>query len=275
MNQVLLILLFSFLTIHSYANMQIELVGTAKTPNCSGVIFAHPHYQKKHKALFLTNSHCLNSGKKNQRYMSPEEILWDSEFTEKIKVLTAQKGIFYGNLLKSLWTEKILFASIEHRDIAVIQLKYTYAKIEKEHNIKPYILHASRDLKAQDSLQILGSYHEQIYDCQFKYFAKNFVAAGPYLWHDVLVLNRCLINTKPGDSGSAVIIKDTKKLIGLHNSAHHDNGSPCDTSNACEYDHKGRNISTLNDAYSQNLDFLFSCFDSDFAIKTELCELAF
>lgn len=255
--------------------MQIELVGTAKTPGCSGVIFAHPNYKAEQKALFLTNSHCLKSDNKGQLYMSPEEVIWDLDFSNNLSVHLPKSGMFYGNLLKSLQTKKILFASISGRDIALIELEYTYKKLMEDLQIEPYLLSRSTGLKVGDQLDILGSYHEEIHKCTFDHFTENFIAAGPYLWTDALVLKNCLPKTRSGVSGAGVILAGTRNLIALHNSSNYSEKNECDTSNACEYDKLGINISRKYDAYSQNLDFLFSCFNENFEMDTKSCELAF
>ena len=77
----------------------MELVGTAKTPGCSGVIFAHPQYQANQKALFLTNSHCLHSGHKGQPFMYPGEVIWDLEFLNKLTVLPLGLNLWFSYIV--------------------------------------------------------------------------------------------------------------------------------------------------------------------------------
>ncbi len=251
---------------------KINLVSTGQTTGCSGSLIAFEGYNTESKALYMTNGHCTYINDYFDHYLAPGEIITNLPKHRKVKLFRNKFNLF-GQKTAKIFTTKVLFATMSVRDIAIYELELSYNEIQDQFNLEPLIVLNSSEVKQGSRLQIISGYWEDIWTCFFKEESKNEVHAGPYNWTNVLVMNKCDKEIIGGTSGSPTVLEGTRYVVGLHNARDNFSDKRCSLYDACEKNTEGVIVSQSGDAFSQNLDFLFSCIDDDNNFQAELCVL--
>lgn len=233
-------------------------IGSGFTDGCSGSLVAFKDYKLDHKALYLTNGHCLRF--ESGEFMLPGQVIRNKSYKKYVGLNWEADNWLGGSRVLKLKTTQILLATMTIRDIAVIELENTYGEIERNQGgILPYIIKAFGKLNPSDKLSYISGFFNTVHQCEFSHVSNDIVMAGIYSWTNTIVSRNCSKPGKPGVSGSPVLEDSTRNIVALVNSSDKGTSSPCSLSDACELDSNANKISEEGDEFFQNINFLYDC----------------
>jgi hypothetical protein len=220
----------------------VDLAGTVNFGGCSGAVVRLPGATDSDPALLLTNGHC-DPGPGP----IPDEVVTDQPANLPAVVLDAA-----GNPVRTLRTVKALYVTMSGTDIALYQLKNTYAELG---NVRAWPLATGRPRQGID-IRVVSGGLKQVFSCRIDGFAYR-VLEKAYVTKDVVRYTpEC--QTGPGSSGSPVVDPSTGELIAINNTSNRDGGQ-CTENNPCEMDRYG-NISVHRGiAYATQTYWITTC----------------
>jgi V8-like Glu-specific endopeptidase len=246
----------------SLQNQEYDFEGIVKLSNCSGSLIILNGMPTSAKAIVMTNGHCIQ---KPGGYLEPGEVWHNKEIYRTMKIYDSAMEL---HLIRA---EKILYATMTDTDVAYYQLSETYDEIKSRTNIDPYTLDTIRPYEAQE-IEIISGYWDRGYSCSIENFVFK-LKEGQWTWTDSIRYTETC-DTICGTSGSPIIAKGERRVIGVNNTSNQD-GISCALNNPCEVDEEG-NISAFKDVrYGQQTYPLYSCLTVDFNIDLSLdsCQL--
>lgn len=220
----------------------VDLAGTVNFGGCSGAVVRMPSSTDDDPALLLTNGHC-DPGPGP----IPDEVVTDQPSNLPVVVLDAA-----GNPVTTVRTTKALYVTMSGTDIALYQLKNTYAQLK---NVHAWTLATERPKQGAD-IRVVSGGLKQVFSCRIDGFAYR-VLEMTYVTKDVVRYTpEC--QTGPGSSGSPVVDPSTGKIIAINNTSNRDGGQ-CTENNPCEMDRYG-NISVHKGiAYATQTYWITTC----------------
>ena len=259
--------LFSFhliiIATHAYSNVRVTSRG------CSGVVFEMPGMTENHKALILTNGHCMGFGSYMGVYPNDGEFYIN--YLSSNSVVIKKNGQDQG---KRFPYQKVLFATMTVTDLAVIELESTYRQLRKE----GYTVYAIAQEEAQSGMIIeFNSYNQKAHNvCEVEKIVP-ILKLGPWTWN-----NSIRMKTNPqcrysyGQSGTAGIEQNSGLIYGLVQTMY-DGDRPNSLGNPYEVHYKedGSSESLTGAAfqpYATPTNILYRCYDESHAkFDFELC----
>jgi V8-like Glu-specific endopeptidase len=248
-------------------NIQVEsdtdydFEGIIKLSNCSGSLIRFAGQPETTNAYVLTNGHCLG-----RPFLAPGEARVNQVLSRKMKVADKNMDFFPVN------ARKLVYGTMTGTDAAIYELEETYAEIKKNFNVEPFDFDTNRPVVGLD-IEVISGYWERGYSCFIDGFVYELREAG-WQFFDSIRYSNTGCNTIGGTSGSPIIQKDTRTVVGINNTGN-ESGDECTMNNPCEVDANG-NITVLKKAsYGQQTYNFYSCLTVDFKIDTSLatCEL--
>ncbi len=280
----LLIILFLLKSFQAVAQDSVEssphipglgLILIKDLGRCSASIFAVGKYNKKQKALLLTAGHCVNEGSAELK-MSHGTLSMPGNY-EKVRETPIKPNMqFYVSLpdnnYYSIQAEKLIFASLYGKDIAIYQLAYTYEELESA-GVKPLIVN-DQELSVDENLVVYSSVWQTKFQCTFTGYV-NTTLEMYLVGKHVLRLNDCIEEAKHGASGSPVLDKHgyLRGILVTVNEA----GESCTFDNTCELQNRPSSKIEIRagSTYATSLDGLANCVDEKGNFNTKLDTCAF
>jgi V8-like Glu-specific endopeptidase len=230
--------------------------GIVKLSNCSGALIRFDGAPETSKAIVMTNGHCANL---KQGLLRPGEVLVNQPAQREI-------GIFDRKMrLHRTSTTRFLYATMTRTDVALYELKLSYQEIQESFGIEPFTLSFQHPL-LNSTVQLISGYWEKGYSCTIEAFVPQ-LKEDAYTWLDSLRYDEAC-ETEHGSSGSPVIEKNTRTVIGIHNTGN-DDGELCTMNNPCEIATDGRKTAKKGIRYGQQTYLIYSCLDRDFAFNLQ------
>lgn len=237
--------------------------GIVKLSNCSGSLITLEGMPADHKAIVMTNGHCVQ---KPGGFLSPGEV-WVN------RPVSRSLGVYTKNMeLKRFNAKRIIYATMTGTDVTLYEVDMTYAQIKQQFGIEPLLLSNTRPLE-HVKMNIPSGYWDRNWACNTEGFVFK-LRESDWTWTDSIRYNQeC--DTIGGTSGSPIVEDGTRTVIGINNTSNED-GERCTLNNPCEVDEAGREIIIKQRSYGQQTYHIYGCMNEAFEIDLNLasCELA-
>lgn len=244
-------------------NNQYDFEGIVKLSNCSGALIKFDGAPETNKAVIMTNGHCADLP--GGVFIAPGEVLANKKVRRTV-------AIFDRNFkLHRVTTTQFLFATMTDTDVAIYELELTYKQIKDQFDIDPFSL-SSKHPKTNTEMMIVSGYWDRGWDCKIEAFIPT-VKEDAYVWVDSIRYDdKC--DTTHGTSGSPIIERNTRTVIGINNTGN-DDGERCTMNNPCEVSTDGTITVRQGISYGQQTYTMYSCLNSKFAFdfKKPGCKL--
>lgn len=233
---------------------EYDFEGIVKLSNCSGSIVQFAGQPDTAKAVVMTNGHCIQ---KPGGYLNPGEVWVNRPINRAMKVFDSKMKLFPIN------ATKILYATMTNTDIAFYELAETYADIESRFNVRPYELDTNRPVVGT-SLELISGYWDRGWTCDIDGFVFK-IKEGAWTFTDSIRYTPSC-DTMGGTSGSPLIARGTKTVIGINNTSN-ESGETCTLNNPCEVDEAGNVVATKGVRYGQQSYNVYTCLTPDFRFE--------
>jgi V8-like Glu-specific endopeptidase len=242
-----------------------DFEGIVKLSGCSGSLVQFEGQADTDKALMLTNGHCLDSG-----FVKPGEVVVNKVVTTKFKLF--KKFVDAKPELYPIQATKIIYATMTKTDVALYELSETYREIFERTKVAPLTLSKNAPATSTE-IEIISGYWSRGYSCEIDGIVHELQEAG-WKWKNSLRYSEVGCDTIGGTSGSPILEKGTRTVIGINNTGNED-GERCSMNNPCEVDENGQVTVTKGASYGQNTFWFYSCLDKNFKLNLELdnCQL--
>ncbi|MCF8058988.1 MAG: serine protease [Bacteriovoracaceae bacterium] len=237
-----------------------DFEGIVKLSNCSGSLVRFKGQPLTSKGIVLTNGHCVS-----RRFIQPGAIILNKSDRRRMKVADSNKRFF------SIRAEKILYATMTGTDAALIRIQETYEELERK-GIRSFELSDFRP-NLDTEIEVISGYWERGYSCHVEEFIHE-LREQNWVFQDSFRYSRPGCETIGGTSGSPIIDKINREVIGVNNSGN-ESGRECTMNNPCEVDANG-NIQVIKGAsYGQQTYWFYNCLTSGYEIDPNLegCQL--
>ncbi len=234
--------------------------GIVRLSNCSGFLIMFEGQPSSSNALVLTNGHCY------RRFIRAEAIVLNQPSRRTMRVSDANKRFH------TVRATTVVYATMTGTDVLLYRLKETYDELATK-NITPLMLSPVRP-QPNAAIQIISGYWKRGYSCFIDGFVHKLLEAS-WEFYDSLRYSTKGCDIIGGTSGSPVILKGTRQVVGINNTLN-ENGRRCNMNNPCEVDEDGNVTVDHNRGYGQQTYIFYSCLDSDYEIDLTLqgCQLA-
>ncbi|MGW0517967.1 S1 family peptidase [Crossiella sp. NPDC003009] len=191
--------------------------------NCSGSLVRPAGVANTDKALVLTNGHCV-------KFMAAGEVIVNQPSQRTFTLLNPS-----AQNLGTLTATKLAYATMTDTDLALYQLKESYADIESRYRTKALTLNTAHPKQGAD-IRVVSGYWKRIYSCKIDAFVHQ-VKEANWTWKDsIRYTPEC--KTIGGTSGSPIIDTADGSVVGVNNTGN-ENGGRCTQNNPCEVDAAG------------------------------------
>ena len=239
-----------------------DFEGIVKLSNCSGSLVIFHGMPLTAKAVVMTNGHCIQ---KPGGYLNPGEVWVNKRISRAMKIFDKKMKLFPIN------ATKILYATMTNTDIAFYELDQSYAEITSTTKVRPYFMDSFRPSLAQP-IEIISGYWDRGYTCEIDNFIFK-IKEGVWTWTDsIRYTEGC--DTIGGTSGSPIIAKGEKRVIGINNTSN-ESGQACTLNNPCEVSANGNIFSQKGVRYGQQTFNVYTCLTPDFKfdLSRSTCDL--
>ena len=243
-------------------NLDFNFEGIVSLSNCSGSLIRYETSQATDHALILTNGHCLESG-----FTAPNEMISRQPTDRRFNILNPQ-----GQALGKVTATLILYSTMTKTDITLYELRETYSDILKDFNVSPLTLASTHPQKLQ-TIEVISGYWKRGYSCQIEDFVHE-LKESDWSFTDSLRYSQPGCETIGGTSGSPIILKGTRTVIGINNTGNESGGS-CTMNNPCEIDANGKVTAHEGASYGQQTFWIYSCLNAnnEFDLNQSKCQL--
>ncbi len=232
-----------------------DFEGIVKLSNCSGSLVRFKGQGLAEKAIVLTNGHCVS-----RWFIRPGAMILNKRDRRRMRVADSAMNFTH------VRAEKILYATMTGTDSALFQLEETFEELERK-GIRAFELSDIRPYKDTE-IEVISGYWERGYSCRIEAFIHE-MREDDWVFQDSLRYSRPGCETIGGTSGSPIIEKGKRLVIGVNNSGN-ESGRECTMNNPCEVDANG-NISVIKGAsYGQQTYWFYDCLTDDYQIEPSL-----
>ena len=243
-------------------SLDYNFEGIVSLSNCSGSLIRFENSVSSDTAMILTNGHCLESG-----FTEPNEVINYEPNARRFNILNPQ-----GQAIGKVSATAIIYATMTKTDISIYRLRETFADIERDFNVRPLTLASSHPQK-QQAIEIISGYWKHGYSCLIENFIHELKEAQ-WSFSDSIRFSQPGCETIGGTSGSPLVLKGTRTVIGINNTGN-ESGENCTMNNPCEIDADGKMSSNKGVSYGQQTYWIYSCLNgkNELDLKTAGCQL--
>ncbi len=248
-------------------NNNYDFEGIVKLNNCSGALIRFENSKPTDKGIVLSNGHCVPAGTFGG-FIKPGEFYENKSVSRGFRFLNSDSTL--GN--DTVYSSKLLYATMTGTDISLYELDDTYAQIETNSSVRALTLD-SKAPSVSTTIDILSGYWQKGYSCSIDRTVYELHEEG-YIWKDSVRYSQPGCQTIHGTSGSPIIDSVTRKIVGINNTGN-DNGEKCTMDNPCEVSKDGTVFFEKGKSYGQQTFQIYSCLDANgqFNLKTKGCQL--
>lgn len=224
--------------------------GTADFSNCSGFVFKTAEMPMSNKAWVMTNGHCVTN-LLGRMILSPGQAIENQTKSRSVSLVTER-------LTKlKLNTRKIVYATMTGTDMAIYELRLSYQEL-LDRGIRSFELAPTAPLKSS-LVEVISAHKNVDYLCAIDEVLVGLREGGFDFNQSLRFSGTC--EQSNGTSGSPVLLKDTRKVVGISNTFNK-SGRSCTDNNPCEVDSDG-SVSIFHGArYGQQTALLTDCIKS-------------
>ena len=234
--------------------------GIVRLSNCSGSLIIFEGQPSSSKALVLTNGHCY------RRFIPHQTIILNQPSKRTMRISDKSRQFH------PVQATTIVYATMTGTDVTLYRLKETYDELATK-DITPLVLSPVKP-QPDAEIEIISGFWKRGYSCFIEGFVHKLLE-GEWEFNDSLRYSPQGCDIIGGTSGSPVILKGTRQVIGINNTLN-ENGRRCTMNNPCEVDEEGNVTVDYNRGYGQQTYIFYSCLDSNYKIDLALpgCLLA-
>ncbi len=239
-----------------------DFEGIVKLSNCSGSLVIFSGMPFTAKAVVMTNGHCVQ---KPGGYLNQGEVWVNKPISRDMKLFDKNMKLF------PIKATKILYATMTNTDVAFYELDKSYVEIMNTTQVRAFVLDSFRPSIAQP-IEIISGYWDRGYSCAIDNFVFQ-IKEGQWTWTDsIRYTEGC--DTIGGTSGSPLIAKGEKRVIGINNTSN-ESGEECTLNNPCEVSANGNVNSQKGLRYGQQTFNVYTCLTPDFKfdLSRSTCDL--
>lgn len=249
----------------------ITFEGIVALNHCSGSLVRFETSKGTDRAMVLSNGHCIESG-----FLAPDEVKYMIPASREFK-LRRKDGM---ESLGMLQADQLIYATMTKTDLSLYRLRQTYDEIDDLYEVQALTL-ASERPKVGTRISILSGALSSQNKCDIDLIV-NELREGQWTFKDSIRFtshigereNDCQM--KPLSSGSPLVDRETREVVGVSNTMNNSSGVACTEDNPCEVDAEG-NISSspTGTLYGQQTFWLYGCLNADnhLDLKKPGCEL--
>lgn len=230
------------------ANYDFE--GIVALSNCSGSLIQLENVSDSAFGLILTNGHCFEGG-----MLNPNTFVYNQPSRRAFTLLDSK-----ANNIGRVTATAVIYATMTGTDMAIYQLKETYAEIKSQFGIRPLTLASQRPIES-DAMEVLSGFWRRGYSCVIETFV-NQLREDKWTMVDSIRYSRPGCETIGGTSGSPIIKTGTRTVIGVNNTGN-ESGRQCTMNNPCEVDTGGNIVFVKGYSYGQQTYWVYSCLNSN------------
>jgi V8-like Glu-specific endopeptidase len=220
-----------------------DFEGIVGLSNCSGSLVRFDDSQDTDKAMVLSNGHCTGM-------IDPGRVVLNQSNSRTFNVLDAR-----ANKLGTVRAEKILYATMTKTDMALYQLRETFADIRARYKIDALTLSREAPDVGHD-IEVISGYWKRGYSCAVAAVAPA-LKEGKWSFVDAIrYTSEC--NVVGGTSGSPVLAAGTRTVVAVNNTGN-TSGRKCEVNNPCEVNEDGSIIYQKGYSYAQQTFWIYSC----------------
>lgn len=235
-------------------NNAYDFEGIVKLSNCSGALIQFQGQPETNKAVIMTNGHCADLP--GGVFIKPGEVIVNKAVRRTVGIFDTKMG------LHKVTTTKFIFATMTDTDVALYELELSYKQIRDQFDVEPLLL-APAHPSTNTEMLIISGYWERGWDCKVEAFIPT-VKEDAYVWTDSIRYDdKC--DTIPGSSGSPIIERNTRTVIGINNTGN-DDGEQCTMNNPCEVSSNGTITVRQGISYGQQTYQIYSCLNASFQL---------
>ena len=229
----------------------VDFTAIVALNNCSGALVRFATSRAQDKALVLTNGHCYEGG-----FIKPGVALANKTSSRSFNLLSSNGD----KKIATYRAERLMYATMTSTDMALYQLKTTFAEIKAATGVDALTMSARRP-EINTPVRIVSGYWKTIYACSIQKFIP-LLREGDWDSDDSFKYSQPGCKTKGGTSGSPIIHANTREVVGVNNTGNED-GERCTDQNPCEIDDAGNVVAEKGAAYGQQTYQIYSCLNSD------------
>jgi V8-like Glu-specific endopeptidase len=241
---------------------QYNFEGIVGLDNCSGSVIRLENSRDTDNALVLTNGHCLETG-----FPKPGTYVYGKPSRRAFRLFNA--GM---EAVGRLTATTIVYSSMTKTDMTIYKLSETYADIKSKYGVNALTLSSQRPTE-KTQIEVISGYWKRGYSCEIEAFIPHLEEAG-FTWDDSIRYSRPGCQVIGGTSGSPIIQKDTRTVIGVNNTGS-DSGDMCSMNNPCEIDSNGKKTAYRGYTYGEQTYWVYSCLNqyNEIDVNVPGCQL--
>lgn len=223
--------------------------GIVKLSNCSGALVRFTTSVDTDRAMVLTNGHCNENG-----FPKPGQAIANVPSSRQFLLLSDD-----GSRSVRLQADLTMLSTMTKTDITLYRLKVTYGEIKQKLGADQALTISQVHTTAATGIAVISGYFKKVYSCQIEKFIYSLHEAD-WTWFDSELYSTPGCETIHGTSGSPVINRATREIVGINNTGN-DDGEKCTMDNPCEVDQQGNVTVNLHRSYAQQTFWLYSCLN--------------
>jgi V8-like Glu-specific endopeptidase len=222
--------------------------GIVALSNCSGSLIRLENSRDTDQGLILTNGHCLETG-----MPKAGQIVYGKPSSRTFKLYNSQDRI-----AAHLNATQIVYSTMTKTDMTIYKIKETYSEIKSKYGVNALVL-SSQHPSVSDPIEVISGYWNRGYSCAIEAFVTQLKEAA-WTMEDSIRYTRPGCVVIGGTSGSPVIHRDTRAVIGVNNTGS-ESGQKCTMNNPCEVDAAGTITAHKDYSYGQQTYLVYSCLN--------------
>ncbi len=223
--------------------------GIVSLSNCSGSLVRLENAKDTDFGMILTNGHCREAG-----FPAPGRHIFQEPSSRRFGLMNAG-----GNTVGRLNASMLIYSTMTGTDMTLYKLRETYAEIYQRYQIRPFTLSSSKPA-LNTEVEVISGYWNRGYRCAIESFVHE-LREDRYTMHDSIRYSRPGCEVIGGTSGSPIIAKNTRTVIGVNNTGN-ESGYRCEMNNPCEIDEKGNMTAIRGYTYGQQIYWVYSCLNT-------------
>lgn len=229
---------------------EYDFTGIIELSNCSGSLIRYTTSESTDRALVLTNGHCNQGG-----FPDPGEVLYGVPSRRSLYLLNSR-----GSRAMDLRAQKIVYGTMTGTDMLIYELEQTYGEIFERTGQEGLLLSPTR-AEQGISIEVISGYWVRGYACNLESFPYR-MRESNWEWHDSLRYSRPGCEVIGGTSGSPVVDRATRMVVGVNNTIN-ENGYRCSRNNPCEIDKHGTVFYQKGIGYAQQTYWVYTCLNEN------------
>lgn len=245
-----------FQSLDSLEKLKYDFSSIIALPNCSGSIIRFEDSKEEHKALLLTNGHCVKMGGHFGKFPAFEQVFTDVKQLRHVQLFNRS-----GERTIPIDLKKLVYATMTDTDIAIYELDQSYRELKQDYFVQPLTL-SKNTPEVGDKVKVISGDTGITATCIVDKLVPKLKEAS-WVWKDSYRLkDSTYCQLGKGVSGSPLIDFKTNKVVGVYNTSNQNGATDCKVNAPCEVEYN-QEIAVKKGLYAQQTAQIYSCLDRD------------